>query len=364
MLRTAPSCVLLVLAVSCGSDSEGGGRRTSSDLAALDRSNPVLPLPAQMLGHDLALSDLKPPPEPEQVRLGRWLYFDTRLSADDTIGCVTCHLPEHGFSEPTPVSTGIRGQKGGRKAPSFINAAFAFYPATFWDGRAGSLEEQAAGPIENPIEMGNTHEVAVASIRAAASYGHYFERAFGDDTVDLDRITRAIAAYERTRISGNSDWDKWRDADDEEPDAATVSAEVERGHELFFGDAKCATCHVGNSFTDSRFHNLGIGWNEESRTFADEGRGKISGDPAETGAFKTPGLREVHLRAPYMHDGSLATLKDVVEHYRKGGTPNPQLSPKMFVLDLTDADVDALVSFMEALAGEGYMDTEPTLFPE
>ena len=364
MLRAVLPCVLVLFLASCAGNSAGGGRETSSDVAALDRANPVLALPDTPLGLDMGLADLKPPPDPEQVRLGRWLYFDTRLSADDTIACATCHLPEHGFSEPTPVSTGIRGQKGGRKAPSFINAAFAFYPETFWDGRAGSLEEQAAGPIENPIEMGFTHDAAVAAIDAVPAYKPFFAKSFGDETVDIDRITRAIAAYERTRISGNSAWDKWRDADDEDPDAATVSAEVERGHELFFGDAKCATCHVGNSFTDSQYHNLGIGWDPATETFADEGRVVVSGKPEDTGAFKTPGLREVHLRAPYMHDGSVATLKDVVEHYRKGGTPNPHLSSKMFKLELTDADVDALVAFMEALAGTGYMDAAPTLFPE
>jgi len=332
---------------------------------ALDRANPVRPLPAKPLGLDAALSDLKQPPQPEQVRLGRWLYFDTRLSADGSISCATCHIPANGFSQPTPVSTGIRGQKGTRKAPSFLNAAFAFYPETFWDGRAQSLEDQAVGPMANPIEMGNSHAVVVSTVAGIEGYKPFFRKAFGDDAVTLDRIAQAIAAYERTRISANSPWDRWRDAEqDDEAGQAAVSEQVKLGHELFFGKALCATCHVGTSFTDSRFHNLGIGWDEATGTYKDEGRYVVTKKEEDKGAFKTPGLRDVALRAPYMHDGSLATLEDVVEHYRKGGTPNPHLDPKMQKLDLTDADVAALVAFMQALTGEGYLDEPPALFPQ
>ncbi len=347
-------------------DPPAPGRATDNPTREeLDASNPVRPLPGKLLGHDFALAETKHAPAPELVRLGRWLYFDKRLSKDGTISCATCHVPAAGFSELTPVSTGIGGQKGGRKAPTFLDSAFAFYPEVFWDGRAASLEEQAGGPMQNPIEMGNTHESVVATCAAVAGYKPFFAECFGDERVDLDRITRAIAAYERTRLSGNSPWDQWRDADPDDPAGqALVSAEVKRGHELFFGDAKCATCHVGAHFTDSKFHNLGIGWDEASRTLRDPGRGKITGKPEDDGAFKTPTLREVARHPPYMHDGSLATLRDVVEHYRKGGTKNPALSPKMFPLALTDADVDALVAFLQALSGEGFMDEEPALFPQ
>jgi cytochrome c peroxidase len=365
-VRLPAFLVVSLLVVALGAiDARPLAAQSSPSYDELDRANPVAPLPGRLLGLDMALSDLKSPPTPEQVRLGRWLYFDKRLSADGTISCATCHIPEHGFSEPTPVSTGLDGQKGGRKAPSFINAAFAFYPETFWDGRAGSLEEQAAGPMANPIEMGNTHEVVVRTVAGIEGYRPFFKEAFGNQSVDLDRITKAIAAYERTRISGNSPWDRWRDADGDDPEAERlVSDAVKRGHELFFGDAKCATCHVGTSFTDSKFHNLGIGYDPYTGEFVDVGRYAVTGKDEDMGAFKTPGLREVSRRAPYMHDGSLATLKDVVEHYRVGGTPNPHLSPKMFPLELSEADVDALVAFMEALEGEGFMDSEPELFPQ
>lgn len=331
----------------------------------LERANPLQPLPGRLTGLDASLAQTRNPPTPEQVRLGRWLYFDTRLSADNSISCATCHVPEHGFSEPTPVSTGIGGQQGGRKAPSFLNAAFAFYPDTFWDGRAASLEEQAVGPMANPIEMGNTHEVVVRTIAGLAGYRPFFRQAFGDETVDLDRIARAIAAYERTRISGNSPWDRWRDADKDDPAGqALVSEQVKLGHELFFGKALCATCHVGTSFTDSRFHNLGVGWDAQAHELKDLGRFAVSGKDEDRGAFKTPGLREVTRHAPYMHDGSLATLRDVMEHYNKGGHANPWLSPKMKPLGLTDAELDALVALMHALEGEGFLDAAPALFPQ
>ncbi len=357
--------VSLALVSACAPG--GDGPALSADLAALESDNPVRALPGRMVGHDLSLSETTTPPDPQRARLGRWLYFDGRLSADGSISCATCHIPEHGFSEPTPVSTGIGGQLGARKSPSFLNAAFAFYPETFWDGRAAGLEEQAKGPIENPIEMGETHGAVVARIAASPTYAHFFEQAFGDPAVDIDRIALAIADYERTRVSGNSAYDRFKEYDEEEdgPLAAPILTPLqERGHDLFFGDALCATCHVGNHFTDSKFHNLGVGWDAENETMADPGRFEVTGVDADRGAFKTPGLREVTRRAPYMHDGSLATLRDVMDHYVKGGEENPWLSPKMEILDLTEADIDALVAFMQALEGEGFMDTAPGLLPE
>lgn len=325
----------------------------------LDKCNPVKDLPGKILGHDQAVSELPNKPDVKKVRLGRWLYFDKRLSADNTISCATCHEPASGFSQKTPVATGIKGQKGGRKSPSFINAVYAFYPEQFWDGRAKSLEEQAKGPIQNPIEMGNTHEVCSSTIGKIAGYKPYFKEAFGDENVTIDRIAEAIAHYERTRISGNSAWDKWKAAKQQPP-----NPELKLGEELFFGKAKCTACHVGNAFTDSRFHNIGVGYDEKTQTFKDEGRGKISGKKEETGAFKTPGLRDTALHAPYMHDGSMATLEEVVEHYDKGGTPNPYLDPKMEKLNLTAEEKKALVTFMNALTGEGYQDEPPAHFPQ
>ena len=357
---------LLVVAglVSCGV-------LVRQEAAPWETSNPILPIPDPPLGigtekdRPARLTDFPDPPTPERVRLGRWLFFDERLSANDTISCGTCHRPSNAFSEPTPVSTGIGGQKGGRKAPSFINQAWTPLPHFFWDGRAASLEEQAGGPMINPIEMGNkNHQVIVAKIAAIPSYPQYFKEAFGTAEVTIERMTKAIADYERTRMSGNSAWDRWRAGD-----RNAVSDEVKRGHQLFFGNAFCSNCHLGQNFTDSKFHNLGVGWDPGTKSFADEGRYAVTTEEADTGAFKTPSLRDVSKHAPYMHDGSIKTLREVVELYSKGGEPNPHLSRKIdrrFAeqLDLTEEQMTALVRFMEALDGEGYQDTAPTAFPQ
>lgn len=341
------------------------------DVVPWEQANPVVPIPDPPLGIGTEaslprkLTDFPDPPTPERVRLGRWLFFDKRLSADDTLACATCHRPENAFSEPTPVSTGIRGQKGGRKAPSFVNQAWTSLPHFFWDGRAGSLEEQAAGPMINPIEMGNKdHTIVVAKIAAIPSYPKYFTEAFGTADVTLERITKAIADYERTRMSGNSAWDRYRAGDQD-----AVSEEVKKGDRLFFGTAFCNNCHKGPNLTDSLFHNLGVGWDPATETFRDEGRYAVTKKEADKGAFKTPSLRDVSKRAPYMHDGSMKTLREVVAFYSKGGQPNPHLSRKIdrrFAeqLDFTEEQTTALVKFMEALDGEGYHDTVPTAFPQ
>jgi cytochrome c peroxidase len=321
--------------------------------------NPVRPLPEIPLGIDHSWDELQEPPTPEKVRLGRWLYYDTRLSSDNTIACATCHKPEHGFSEPTPVSTGIRGQKGGRKAPSFINSAWALFPHTFWDGRAASLEEQALGPVENPIEMGNTHDAMVQSLSGIKGYAKYFEEAFGSPVITKDKIAKAIADYERTRLSGNSPYDRFKAGDE-----SAVSEQVKLGDRLFFDKAGCNQCHLGYHFTDSLFHNLGVGWDPDIQEFKDIGRFAISNVETDKGAFKTPGLREVTKHAPYMHDGSVTTLRDVMELYDRGGEANPHLDPKIQPLHLTDDEIDALVAMMQSLEGEGYMDKAPTSFPQ
>jgi len=326
---------------------------------AWEVDNPIVPLPAPPLGITSSFADLAEPPTPERVRLGRWLYYDKRLSSDGTIACATCHLPEHAFSEPIPVSIGIKGQKGNRKAPSFINQAWTLYPVFFWDGRAASLEEQALGPVANPIEMGNTHQAMIQTLTKIPAYQKYFQEAFGTPEITKERIAKAIADYERTRMSGNSPYDRFKAGDE-----SAVSDTVKKGDELFFGKAGCNQCHLGQNFTDSKFHNLGIGWNPKAKKFADEGRYVVTKEEADRGAFKTPTVRDVTKHAPYMHDGSIATLREVVEHYDKGGNPNPQLDPKIEKLKLTPEEVDALVVMMEALEGEGYMDKAPASFPQ
>lgn len=291
--------------------------------------------------------------------MGRWLFFDGRLSSDGTVPCAACHRPENAFSEPTPHSTGVGGKTGNRKSPTFINGAWPFYPVYFWDGRAASLLEQAKGPIENPVEMAGSHETMVDTLSGIAGYSPYFREVFGDERIDLDRVVTAIAAYESTRLSGDSAWDRFNAGN-----ASALSEQARLGNDLFFGKAECAQCHVGWNFTDSMFHNLGVGWDPEVKRFADIGRFAVTGEEKDTGAFKTPTLREVSLHAPYMHDGSVPTLREAVEHYNRGGEPNPWLSERIRPFDLTPEEVDAVVAMMESLEGRGYQDTPPRSFPQ
>ncbi len=335
--------------------------RSEHGAPAWEVENPVAPLPKPPLGIDHTFEELPEPPTPERVRLGRWLFYDNRLSADGKISCATCHKPENAFSEEAPVSTGIHGQRGGRKSPSFVNQAWTLYPHFFWDGRAASLEEQALGPIANPIEMGNTHDAMVQTLGNVQAYRKYFKEAFGDEGITKERVAKAIADYERTRMSGNSAWDRWQRNRDE----SAVSDQVKLGHKLFFfGKAACNQCHLGQNFTDNSFHNLGVGFDPATGTFKDQGRWDVTNEEADRGAFKTPTVRDVSKHAPYMHDGSQKTLKEVVEFYNKGGQRNPTLDANMKPLGLTSEEVDALVAFMEALDGEGYQDTPPTAFPK
>lgn len=348
-----------------------GNTTFGQDAAPWETDNPIVAIPAPPLGiggednPPAKLTDLKNPPTPETVRLGRWLFYDKRLSADNTIACATCHRPENAFSEPTPVSTGIKGQKGGRKAPSFTNMAWAPLPNFFWDGRAGSLEEQAGGPIINPIEMGiKDHQVVVEKLAAINGYAMYFKEAFGSEEVTIDRITKAIADYERTRMSGNSAWDRYVAGD-----RSALSKDAQKGRRLFFGDGFCNNCHKGPNLTDGDFHNIGVGWDAEKKEFADLGRYDFTKEEKDKGAFKTPGLRDVSKHAPYMHDGSVKTLAETVELYSKGGVPNPQLDRKIdrrFAerLDFSKEQINQLVAFMESLDGEGYQDTAPKTFPQ
>lgn len=323
--------------------------------------NPVVPLPAPPLGVDHTWAELPDPPTPERVRLGRWLFYDARLSADGRISCGTCHRPDQGFSQTERVPTGVGFQKGTRKSPTFLNAAWAPAPHFFWDGRAATLEEQALMPIVNPVEMGlSSHERLVEILEGIPGYRPYFEAAFGDGRITKERVARALADYERTRMAGHSPWDRWRRTGDE----SAIPPLARRGHEIFFGKAACNQCHLGPAFTDGAFHNIGVGWDAASGTFADEGRYAVTRAPADRGAFKTPTLRDVATHPPYMHDGSVPTLRDVVALYNRGGVKNPHLSPKVFPLGLTDEEMDALVAFMEALTSDLPPEVPPTRFPQ
>jgi len=288
-----------------------------------------------------------------KVELGKNLYFDKRLSRDGTVSCATCHDPRKGWTDRSPVSTGIKGQKGGRSAPTVLNAAYM--EVQFWDGRAPSLEEQAKGPIQNPVEMGFTHPEAVARIAGIKGYAPLFKAAFGDDKVDIDRIAKAIASFERTVLTGNSPYDRWLAGDKK-----AMSESAARGHDLFNDPKKanCAICHDGFNFSDSSFHNLGIGMKAKK---PDLGRFEQTKQEKDKGAFKTPTLRNLADTAPYMHDGSEKTLKEVVEFYDDGGFGNPWLDGRIKPLHLTDAEIADIVAFLDALNGDKVLIAPPKL---
>jgi cytochrome c peroxidase len=290
-----------------------------------------------------------------KVALGKRLYFDKRISGDGTVSCATCHDPAKGWTDRSNFSTGIKGQKGGRSAPTVLNSAYM--ELQFWDGRAKTLEEQAKGPISNPVEMGSTHEGTVKRIAAVKGYSPYFKAAFGDSMVDIDRVAKAIASFERTVLTGNSPYDRW-----EAGDKAAMSAAAVRGHALFNDSTKgnCAICHDGFNFSDSDFHNLGVGMKAAK---PDLGRFIVTGVEKDKGAFKTPTLRNLADTAPYMHDGSEKTLEDVVAFYVQGAEENPHLDGRIHPLNLTASERSDIVAFLNALNGDK-VDVKAPKLPE
>ena len=309
-------------------------------------------------------------PDARLVELGAQLFADPRLSADGTVSCATCHVPELAFTDRLPVAVGIHQQLGQRNAPTVLGAVFEL--SQFWDGRAATLEEQAKMPLLNPKEMGNiSAEAVVAKIVAAPEYSGRLMTLF-KRTITIDDIATAISAYERTQVSDNSPFDQFALRGKN-----VLSASAQRGWKLFVGRARCNVCHLMTPtspfFTDNAFHNIGIGTERHNLSLLSKhwqhlqgspdgtleraltsstgelGRFLITGKKEDIGAFKTPSLRNVGITSPYMHDGSLATLWDVMDHYNHGGDPNPFLDAKMEPLHLSEDEIDDVVSFMLSL---------------
>jgi cytochrome c peroxidase len=319
-----------------------------------------------------------------KVSLGRDLFFDKRLSADGSLSCSTCHNPRFGFTDGKAVPEGIHGRKGTRSAPTLLNAMFN--AGQFWDGRVDSLEEQAGQPLVNSDEMGNpSTDAVVARLRMIPEYNARFRAVFGDD-VTIGSLSKAIAAFERTLVSGNSPFDRYVAGN---RDAMTEPAR--RGMLLFNAKARCSVCHtfagvfaVNQSFpffTDQMYHNTGIATNEPSfgplakraaalakaggakadldRLAAEPGGGAlgrflVSGNVMDIGAFKTPSLRDVELTGPYFHDGSAKTLDDVVRFYVKGGMNNPNRDWQLEPVRLSDQEQADLVAFLKSLTSDGF----------
>jgi cytochrome c peroxidase len=295
------------------------------------------------------------------IELGRRLFYDPILSADSSQACATCHELGLSFADDRRFSIGITLQEGDRNAPTIINAAWL--ESAFWDGRAASLEEQALGPVVNPIEMADSWPNVVKKLQRHPTYPDLFGRAFGTDQITRDLVVKAIAQFERTFISNNSKFDTWLQTRDWQ--AAGFSAAAERGRQLFDSErADCFHCHqINNLVTDNRFHNVGL-----DSTFddpdVDRGREDITGNPADLGLFKTPTLRNVEFTAPYMHDGRFQTLTEVVQHYNAGGfttdTLDPLLRKRGVGLGLTDQEVADIVEFLKTFSDPNYI-TNPDL---
>ena len=347
-IRAAFTVAVAALTLTHWSGSLAAVRRASG--AAVGEPSP--PRPAQL--SSIAVSESAPlgldlyraipadnPMSVEKVALGRRLFHDRRLSRDGTISCATCHDPARTFTNGLAVAVGVGGAIGRRNVPTIVNRVYG--QTFFWDGRAASLEEQAGQPLLNPREMATTPEAVVATVQRDADYVTAFRAVFGR-APDWEDVRRALASFVRSVRSGNSPNDRFTDGDE-----AALSEEEQRGRRLFLGRADCWRCHRGPNLTDEQFHNTGVAFLGGELT--DPGRFAVTGLSDDRGAFKTPTLREVVRTAPYMHDGSLATLADVVEFYNRGGNPNPELDSKIRPLELSAHDQAALVAFLGALAG-------------
>lgn len=381
-----PANVVLLGGGELTSGIPGEGPLTDEEIAAWldDPANHVeleVKLPLGLSLGQGAIKGLKENPLTRaKVELGRQLYFDRRLSADGTVSCADCHHPDEGYARHTQFGVGVGAQEGNRNSPASYNRILS--DKQFWDGRAASLEEQAVGPIANPIEMANTHEQCVADLGKIPGYKLQFEKIFPDDSgqcVNIDNVGKAIAAFERVIVTNPSPFDYYeplrtlelayrQDLEDletfqeEAPDeyaqymaardaaaAHPMSESARRGREIFFGQkGGCTACHVGPNLADEKYHNLGVGMDVAE---PDLGRFVVTQEDQDRGAFKTPTIRNVELTPPYMHDGSQKTLEEVVEWYARGGHPNPHLSKSVRKLDLTDQDKADLVAFMKACTG-------------
>jgi cytochrome c peroxidase len=301
-------------------------------LAAAEPDPPALaPLPAEIRS---------PADNPASVRLGRKLFFDPRLSGDNTMSCASCHLPDKAFADGEKTSVGEGGHRLKRNTPSVLNTAL-LAPLT-WDGRAASLEEQALGPITSPEEMNQDLDELERELADIPGYVRQFQDVF-DQPPTRDGVAKALAAFERTLVSRRSPLDRYLEGDKQ-----ALSASARRGLELFTGDAGCIRCHHGPLLSDGKFHRLGV-------SFRDQGRGAITGKQEDAYKFRTPPLRDVARTAPYMHDGSLKTLTQVVEFYFRGASTSPPHGLSLDIeprTDLSYSDIEALTAFLRSLSGE------------
>ena len=277
------------------------------------------------------------PYTPDKAALGKKLYYDTRLSVTAAQSCGSCHSPSFGWGDGLAVGVGHGMQKLGRHSPTVVNAAWG--GIFMWDGRLATLEEQALGPIQSPGEMNMPLEELMKRLESVPEYKPMFTGVFANEGMTPQTLAKAVATYERTVVSERAPFDAWIEGDEK-----AISDEAKRGFAVFNGKAQCAACHEGWNFTNDGFQDIGL-------PSDDVGRGKfVPGVIKMKHAFKTPGLREITRRAPYMHDGSLATLEDVVEHYNRGGVERPSRADLMKPLGLSAQEKTELVAFLKTLS--------------
>jgi cytochrome c peroxidase len=276
------------------------------------------------------------PYTPAKAALGKMLFFDTRLSRDQNLSCASCHHPSFGWEVPFAKAIGAGGKPLGRHAPTTLNKAWS--GSFFWDGRAPTLEAQAKGPIEAPPEMDLPLAHAVQRLAEVKGYQTAFAQAFPKQGLTDETLLKAIATYERTVVTGDTPFDRWVRGD-----AAAMPESARRGFQLFAGKARCALCHSGWNFSDDKFHDIGL-------PSPDLGRAVVTHQPADEHAFKTPSLREIAARAPYMHSGEVPTLEAVMAHYIGGGQARASLSPLMKPLPLNGRELEDLLAFMRSLS--------------
>jgi cytochrome c peroxidase len=317
--------MLLTLGASCVSPVAGRAQR------------------AFQLSPVLGLDELLSVPENNplasaRIAIGQRLFFDSALSRTRSLACASCHRPARAFADSTPRSRGVRGGTGRRNAPAIINRAYG--TSFFWDGRAESLESQVLQPIQDSLEMDLSIDEAVGRLMTDAFYRDAFADAFSEGITPTN-VARALASYVRTIRSGDAPIDRYRAGD-----TSALSAQARRGQTLFLGKANCSACHVGPTFSDEQFHNTGV-----AAGTSDGGRSLVTGREEDRARFKTPTLREVARTAPYMHDGSLATLEEVVDFYNRGGRANLGLDREIKPLGLSVGEKADLVSFLRALSG-------------
>lgn len=283
----------------------------------------------------------------EKAALGKMLFFDPRLSQNFNMTCATCHNPSFGWEDATKTSIGSQNTSLSRHSPTIINMAWG--KSFFWDGRAKTLEAQAQGPIESEVEMNISLDTVVKRLSKVPQYTEWFKRVFGSSGISGDNIRKAIATYERTLVSGLAPFDLWIGGDE-----SAISNSAKRGFTLFNGKASCATCHQGWNFTDNQFHDVGL-------LGDDLGLGALTKKSKDSFSFKTPGLRNIGQRAPYMHDGRFESLTMVITHYVGGIVDRDSRSSQLKTIMLTAEEINDLEAFLLTLTGEDTPVTLPLL---